>query len=125
MLAPLSDFDIDPRFSMARRQTEIVKGTLDLLVLKTLALEPRHGVGVADRIAQISRGTFQVGPGSLFPALHRLEQDGFIAGEWNTTPEGHRAKYYRITPAGERQLAVERKNWTRIVLAIGQILESQ
>jgi transcriptional regulator len=109
---------------MARRQTEIVKGTLDLLVLKTLALEPRHGVGVADRIAQISRGTFQVGPGSLFPALHRLEQGGFIAGEWNTTPEGHRAKYYRITPAGERQLAVERKNWTRIVLAIGQILES-
>ena len=107
---------------MAKRQTDIVKGTLDLLVLKTLALEPRHGVGVADRIGQITRGTFQVKPGSLFPALHRLEQDGFISGEWSATPVGHRAKYYRITAAGQRRLAVEQKNWARIVLAIGQIL---
>jgi PadR family transcriptional regulator len=94
----------------SKRQTALVKGTLDLLVLKTLALEPRHGVGVADRIQQITRGTFQVRPGSLFPALHRLEQDGFIRGEWSETPEGRRAKYYRITPAGERRLAAERKN---------------
>ena len=107
---------------MAKRQTDIVKGTLDLLVLKTLALEPRHGVGVADRIGQITRGTFQVKPGSLFPALHRLEQDGFISGEWSATPGGHRAKYYRITAAGQRQLAAEKKNWARITLAIGQIL---
>ena len=89
-----------------------------------LALEPRHGVGVADRIHQITRGTFQVRPGSLFPALHRLEQEGFIAGEWTTTPEGRRAKYYRITAAGQRQLAAEKKNWAKIVLAIGQILEA-
>jgi PadR family transcriptional regulator len=109
---------------MARRQTEIMKGTLDLLVLKTLALEPRHGVGVADRIEQITRGTFMVKPGSLFPALHRLEQEGFIAGDWGETPEGRRAKYYRITAAGQKQLAAEKKNWSRIVLAIGQILEA-
>ena len=73
---------------MAKRPTEVMKGTLDLLVLKTLALEPRHGVGVADRIEQITRGTFQVRPGSLFPVLHRLEQDGFIAGEWSDDARG-------------------------------------
>jgi PadR family transcriptional regulator len=110
---------------MAKRQTEIMKGTLDLLVLKTLALEPRHGVGVADRIEQITNGTFQVKPGSLFPALHRLEQEGFIAGEWSVTPDGHRAKYYRITAAGQRQLAEEKKNWARVSVAIGQILAEE
>jgi PadR family transcriptional regulator PadR len=109
---------------MAKQQTELLKGTLDLLILKTLALEPRHGVGVADRIAQITSGTFQVKAGSLFPALHRLQQEGFISGEWSTTPDGHRAKYYRITAAGQRQLAAERKHWARIVVAIGQILEA-
>jgi PadR family transcriptional regulator PadR len=109
---------------MAKRQTDIMKGTLDLLVLKTVALEARHGVGVADRIAQITRGTFQVRPGSLFPALHRLEQNGYIAGEWTTTPDGHRAKYYRITAAGQKQLTAEKKNWAKVVLAIGQILEA-
>lgn len=109
---------------MAKQQTDLLKGTLDLLILKTLALEPRHGVGVADRIAQITGGTFQVKAGSLFPALHRLEQEGFIGGEWSTTPDGHRAKYYRITAAGQRQLAAEKKHWARIVLAVGQILET-
>jgi transcriptional regulator len=110
---------------MANQPAEILKGTLDLLVLKTLELGPRHGVGVADRIHQISQGTFHVKPGSLFPALHRLEEEGFIAGEWGETPEGRRARYYRITAAGQRQLASEKKNWTRIVLAIGLILESE
>jgi PadR family transcriptional regulator PadR len=109
---------------MANRQADLMKGTLDLLVLKTLALEPRHGVGVADRIAQITRGTFVVKPGSLFPALHRLEAEGFTKGEWSETPEGRRAKYYRITAAGQRQLSTEKKNWARVVLAIGLILES-
>jgi len=107
------------------KQAELMKGTLDLLVLKTLELEPRHGVGVADRIQQISGGTFVVKPGSLFPALHRLEQDGYIKGEWSATPEGRRAKYYRITASGVRQLSTERKNWARIVSAIGLILESE
>ncbi len=110
---------------MARRQTEVMKGTLPLLVLKTLALEPRHGVGVADRIQQITRGTFQVSPGSLFPVLHRLEQEDFIAGEWSVTPEGRRARYYRITTAGSRKLASEKKQWARVALAIGQILEAE
>lgn len=106
------------------KQAELMKGTLDLLVLKTLELEPRHGVGVADRIQQITSGTFVVKPGSLFPALHRLEQEGYTKGEWGETPEGRRAKYYRITAAGQRQLATEKKNWARVVLAIGLILES-
>ena len=106
------------------KQAELMKGTLDLLVLKTLELEPRHGVGVSDRIQQISGGTFVVKPGSLFPALHRLEQDGFIKGEWTQTPEGRRAKYYRLTTTGQKQLTTEKKNWARIVLAIGQILEA-
>jgi transcriptional regulator len=110
---------------MAKRQAELMKGTLDLLVLKVLALEPRHGVGVADRIGQMSGGTFVVKPGSLFPSLHRLEEEGFIAGEWTSTPEGHRARYYRITAAGQRQLSAERKNWERIVTAIGLILEAE
>jgi PadR family transcriptional regulator PadR len=110
---------------MARRQTELLKGTLDLLVLKTLELEPRHGVGVADRIEQVSGGTFVVKPGSLFPALHRLEQEGFVTGQWTLTPEGHRAKYYRVTAAGQRQLTAERKNWARVALAIGLILDSE
>ena len=106
------------------KQAELMKGTLNLLVLKTLELEPRHGVGVADRIQQITSGTFVVKPGSLFPALHRLEQEGYTKGEWGETPEGRRAKYYRITAAGQRQLATEKKNWARVVLAIGLILES-
>jgi len=110
---------------MAKRQAELMKGTLDLLVLKTLALEPKHGVGVADRIQQISGQTFIVKPGSLFPALHRLEEEGFIKGEWSETPEGRRAKYYRISAAGQRHLAAERRNWARIVAAIGLILEAE
>ena len=109
---------------MARQRADLMKGTLDLLVLKTLELEPRHGVGVADRIQQISGNTFHVKPGSLFPALHRLEQQGFIEGEWSETPEGRRAKYYRLTSTGLRQLSTEKKNWARIVSAIGWILES-
>lgn len=104
--------------------TGILKGTLPLLVLKTLALEPRHGVGIADRIEQTTRGTFQVSPGSLFPVLHRLEQEGFIAGDWSATPEGRRARYYRLTAAGQRQLTAEKKQWARVALAIGQILEA-
>jgi transcriptional regulator len=110
---------------MAKRQAELMKGTLDLLVLKVLALEPRHGVGVADRIQQISGSTFVVKPGSLFPSLHRLAEEGFIAGEWSETAEGRRARFYKITPAGLRQLSAERRHWERIVTAIGSILEAE
>jgi PadR family transcriptional regulator, regulatory protein PadR len=109
---------------MAKAPAEILKGTLPLLVLKTLALEPRHGVGIADRIEQTTGGTFQASPGSLFPVLHRLEAEGFVEGEWTTTPEGRRARYYRLTNAGRRQLATEKKQWARVALAIGQVLET-
>lgn len=104
--------------------TEILKGTLGLLILRTLELEPRHGVAIADRIEQITKGTFTVKAGSLFPALHRLEQEGFIAGEWSLTGAGRRVRSYRLTPAGRQQLAVEKKQWARIVSAVGLVLES-
>jgi len=105
--------------------TEILKGTLGLLILRTLELEARHGVAIADRIQQITKGTFSVKAGSLFPALHRLEQEGFIAGEWSLTDAGRRIKSYRLTPAGRQQLAAEKKQWARIVSAVGLVLESE
>ena len=104
--------------------TEILKGTLGLLILRTLELEPRHGVAISDRIEQITKGTFTVKAGSLFPALHRLEQEGFIAGEWSLTGAGRRIKLYRLTAAGRQQLAAEKKQWARIVSAVGLVLES-
>jgi transcriptional regulator len=106
------------------RNSELLRGTLDLLVLKTLELEPRHGMGVADRIRQTTAGTFDVSPGSLFPALHRLEQNGFISGEWTQSPEGRRVKAYRLTALGRRHLAAEKREWARVVLAMAQVLES-
>jgi PadR family transcriptional regulator len=105
-------------------RAELIKGTLDLLILKTLALEPRHGIGIADRIAQLTAGTFAVKPGSLFPALHRLEQQGFIDGEWGTSSEGRRVKSYRLTAAGRKKLGADTRHWSRIVLAMAQVLES-
>lgn len=108
---------------MARR-TEVLRGTLDMLILKTIDAEPRHGVAIAERIAQMTKGTFVVGAGSLFPALHRLEQEGVIAGEWGTSEEGRRTKTYRLTAAGRRRLATEQRQWARIVGAMQQVLES-
>jgi transcriptional regulator len=102
----------------------LVRGTLDLLILKTLELEPRHGIGVADRIRQITAGAFDVKAGSLFPALHRLEQNGFISGEWTQSDEGRRVKQYRLTAQGRRQLASERREWARVVGAMARVLES-
>jgi transcriptional regulator len=107
------------------RKTELLKGTLDLLILRTLELEPRHGMAIADRIEQITRGAFAVGPGSLFPALHRLEQEGFIQGAWGTSPEGRRTRSYVLTAAGRRQLTLEKRQWARIVGAVGRVLESE
>jgi transcriptional regulator len=109
---------------MARR-TELLKGTLDLMILRTLELETRHGLSIAERIAQTTRGTFAVKPGSLFPALHRLEQEGWIAGEWSASPEGRRVKAYRLTASGRKRLTEQKKQWARIVTAMGQLLESQ
>jgi len=105
------------------KQAELMRGTLQLLILKTLALEQRHGVGIAERIRQITGGTFEVKAGSLFPALHRLEQDGFIRGQWSNTADGYRAKYYTLTASGQRQLTIEKRNWSRVAAAIQQVLE--
>ena len=109
---------------MTGPRTDLMKGTLDLLILRTLELEARHGIAIALRIEQITRGTFVVRPGSLFPALHRLEQDGFIEGTWGRSPEGRRTKSYHLTAAGRRQLASEKRHWARIVGAVGLVLES-
>jgi transcriptional regulator len=109
---------------MAATRTELMKGTLDLLVLRALELAPMHGAAIAERIDQTTRGTFQVKAGSLFPALHRLEQEGWIAGEWTESAEKRRVKSYVLTPAGRRHLNAEKANWRRIVLAMSQMLES-
>ena len=101
-----------------------MKGTLDLLVLRTLELSPMHGAAVAERIEQTTRGTFRVKAGSLFPALHRLEQEGWIAGEWTESAEKRRIKTYTLTAAGRRHLDSETANWRRVVVAMSQVLES-
>jgi PadR family transcriptional regulator len=106
---------------MAQAQT-LLQGTLDLMILRTLALGPLHGVGIADRIAQVTRGAFHVKAGSLFPALHRLEAEGRVAGEWGESPGGRRVRLYTLTKAGRRHLAEEKKSWARVALAMRQVL---
>ena len=100
----------------------LVQGTLDMLLLRVLALQPMHGYGVTLRIEQISRGTFEVQPGSLFPAFRRLEREGFITSEWRATENNRRAKYYQISESGKRRLLAETQEWRRQVLAIARIL---
>ena len=100
----------------------LVKGTLDLLILRTLELEPLHGVAITDRIFQTTRGAFDVKAGSLFPALHRLEQDGWIEGQWETPGGGRRVKSYSLTRAGRRHLSAEKATWKRVVSAMNQVL---
>jgi PadR family transcriptional regulator, regulatory protein PadR len=102
----------------------LVKGTLDLLVLRTLELQPLHGAAIAERIFQTTRGAFQIKAGSLFPALHRLEQDGWIEGEWEMPPKGRRIKSYRLTREGRRHLSAEKATWQRVVTAMRLMLES-
>lgn len=103
-------------------QLELLQGTLDLLILKTLALEPMHGWGIAQRIQQISKEVLQVGQGSLYPALHRLEKRGWVATEWSTSDNNRRAKFYSLTGAGRRQLAKELGEWEKLSSAIALIL---
>src|SRR6266404_2139668 len=100
----------------------VVQGTLDMLILKTLALQPMHGYGIGLRIEQISRGVFQVNAGSLFPAFRRLERQGLIAGEWRATENNRRAKYYRLTPQGRTTLKRETRDWEAQTAAITRIL---
>ena len=109
---------------MARPHANLLQGTLDLLVLKALTLGELHGLGVARRIEQITRGTFRVKPGSLFPALHRMEEAGWLAASWGASENNRRARFYRLTPAGRRQLDAEVGQWTRISLAISTALQS-
>src|SRR5205814_7583526 len=104
---------------------EILQGTLELLILRALELAPMHGVGVADRIRQVTRGAFVVKPGSLFPALRRLEQQGWIEGEWGPSENNRRARYYKLTRSGRAQLAEEKRNWRRITSAMNWMLASE
>jgi transcriptional regulator len=101
----------------------LVQGTLDMLILKTLALEPMHGWGLGIRLEQISQGVFQVNPGSLFPAFRRLERDGLVATEWRETEHNRRAKYYRLTARGRRRLTRETRDWRTQAAAIARILQ--
>jgi PadR family transcriptional regulator PadR len=104
--------------------TALLQGTLDVLILKVLALEPLHGLGISRRIAQVTNGTFQVKPGSLFPALHRMEQAGWLSAEWGESENNRRAKFYRLTSAGGRQLKEETDQWARISAAMAGALET-
>ena len=106
------------------RKAALVQGSLDLLILQVLTLGPYHGLGLARRIGQVTRGAFDVKPGSLFPALHRMEEHGWITSEWGESENRRRAKYYRLTAAGRRQLTRETANWERISLAIGRALRT-
>jgi transcriptional regulator len=105
-------------------RTPLLQGTLDLLILKALSLQPLHGLGVSRRIEQITKGAFIVRPGSLFPALHRLEEQGWLASSWGDSENNRRAKFYRLTAAGRRQLSTETEAWLRVSGAMRAALES-
>ena len=109
---------------MAKDQTRLLQGTLDLLILKTLSLGELHGLGIARRLEQITRSAFLVKAGSLFPALHRMEEAGWLESRWGVAPAGRRAKYYRLSKAGRAQLRDETAEWDRIALAISFALKA-
>jgi PadR family transcriptional regulator PadR len=105
--------------------TDVIQGTLDMLILKTLSLEPLHGFGIARRVEQISRGVFKVNPGSLLTALQRLERAGWLDAEWRQTENSRRAKFYALTRAGKKQLEIETADWTRRSSAIARLLKAE
>ena len=109
---------------MDEMKTELLRGTLDLLILKALSLEPLHGVGVSRRVAQITQGAFRVSFGSLFPSLHRMEEKGWVVAEWRNSENNRRAKYYRLTSSGRAQLKVEERDWNRVVRIMTAAVES-
>jgi PadR family transcriptional regulator, regulatory protein PadR len=109
---------------VAESKADLLQGTLDLLVLKTLALGPLHGWGISKRIRQLSADVLTIGQGSLYPALYRLEDRGWVAAEWGVSPEGRRAKFYRLTPVGRRQLNSETESWRVFSLAVNQVLQA-
>ena len=106
------------------KPTDLVQGTLDLLILKIITLEPMHGWGIARRIRQVSKEVLQVNQGALYPALHRLEQNGWIKAKWGESDNNRRAKFYSLTPAGRKYLEREQANWQRLSAAIGLVLET-
>jgi PadR family transcriptional regulator, regulatory protein PadR len=107
---------------VAKPKSDLLQGTLDLLILKTLELEPMHGWGISQRIQQVSDSVLQVNQGSLYPALHRLEEQGWITANWKASENNRQAKYYDLTRKGRRQLAAEHKNWLRLSAAVGRIV---
>ena len=107
---------------MAKGKPDLVYGTLDMLILKALQHEPRHGLGIADRIQQISQDVLRVEQGSLYPALYRLEAQGWIKAEWGVSDNNRTARYYRLTAAGRKQLAAEKEHWSRITAGINRVL---
>ena len=109
---------------MAKQKIDLLQGTLDLLVLKTLQSGPTHGWDIAQRIQQVSRDVLKVNQGSLYPALHRLEAQGLVASVWGDSENNRRAKFYKLTPAGRKQLATETDSWERFAGAISLILEN-
>jgi transcriptional regulator len=109
---------------MPSPETDLLQGTLDLLILKTLSLEPMHGWGISQRIQQTSRGVLDVNQGSLYPALRRLEVKGWLSGEWRASDSNRRARYYSLTAAGRRALGAEAESWRKYVEAVGWILET-
>jgi len=110
---------------MEENNTDVIQGTLDMLILKTLSLQPLHGFGIARRIEQISRGVFKVNPGSLLTALQRLERAGWLDAEWRDTENARRAKYYTLTRAGRKQLDEETADWNRRVSAVARLLKAE
>ena len=109
---------------MAPKRTDLLRGTLDLLVLRALSLEPLHGVGISRRIAQITKEAFQVSFGSLFPVLHRMEESGWLEAEWRSSDNNRRAKYYRLTSAGRAQLKDEERQWNQVVRIMAAAVQS-
>jgi PadR family transcriptional regulator PadR len=109
---------------MSSKQTNLLQGTLDLLILKALGTGELHGLGVSRRIEQITHGTFLVKPGSLFPALHRMEEAGWLSSFWGESENNRRAKFYRITRAGKGQLEVEKEEWARVAVAMANALKA-
>jgi PadR family transcriptional regulator PadR len=109
---------------MAQKRIELPQGTLDLLILRTLALEPQHGWAISERIQQISSDVLLIQQGSLYPALHRLERRGWIKAKWGTSENNRRAKYYELTKTGRKQLAAEEDSWKKLAAAVAQILET-
>src|SRR5499425_3549433 len=109
---------------MGEKKTDLLRGTLDLLILKALSLEPLHGVGVSRRITQITKGAFQVSFGSLFPSLHRMEERGWVEAEWRPSDNNRRAKYYKLTSAGRSQLKAEERQWNQVIKIMAAAVES-